>query len=74
MNTFQMKGLRQIMKIPPTHIDRSWTNRKVYQEANKELATSSGKSRKVGKLRIKPVTELIDKKKNAVTWAHHKEQ
>ena len=63
LNTFQMKGPRKIMKIPPTHIDRSWSNRKVYQEANKELAKSSGKNRKVGKLRIKPVIELIDKKK-----------
>ena len=58
-----MKGLRKIMKIPPTHIDRSWTNRKVYQEANKELSKPNGKNSKVGKLKIKPVTELIDNRK-----------
>ena len=27
-----MKGLKQIWQVPPTHIDRSWTNKKVIEE------------------------------------------
>ena len=29
LNVFQMKGLRNILGVPPTFMDRSWTNRKV---------------------------------------------
>ena len=52
------------MKIPPTHIDRSWTNQKVFEEANKELAKiNSGNKKKTGKLKIRPITEYIDNRK-----------
>ena len=33
---FQVKGLRKILGIPPTHIDRTWTNDKVLYKANKD--------------------------------------
>ena len=34
---FQMKGLRTILGIPPTHIDRTWTNDKVLYKAHKDV-------------------------------------
>ena len=37
LDVFQMKGLRKILGIPPTHIDRTWTNEKVLEKANKEV-------------------------------------
>ena len=66
LNTFQMKGIRKIMKIPPTHIDRSWTNQRVYDEANKEIDKINAEKKKTGqpgRLKIRPITELIDKRK-----------
>jgi len=36
INAFQVKGLRRILGIPPTHIDRTWTNEKVWQKAEEE--------------------------------------
>ncbi len=36
LDSFQMKGLRRIMHIQPTHLDRSWTNLKVMDKANEE--------------------------------------
>ena len=36
LDAFQMKGLRRILKVPPTHIDREWTNKKVYELASVE--------------------------------------
>ena len=32
-----MKGLRKIFGIPPTHIDRTWTDDKVLYKANKDV-------------------------------------
>ncbi len=34
IDAFQMKGLRRILHIPPTHIDREWTNDKVIEKAS----------------------------------------
>eukprot|EP00973_Karenia_brevis_P043452 6022129-Karenia_brevis.AAC.1 len=34
LNAFQIKGIRRIMGIPPTHIDRTKTNAYVLREAN----------------------------------------
>ena len=34
LNTFQMKGIRRLMNIPPTFEDRSWTNDRVSEEAS----------------------------------------
>ena len=33
----KLKGLRKILGIPPTHIDRTWTNDKVLYKANKDV-------------------------------------
>ena len=35
LDTFQLKGLRKMLKMKTTYIDRENTNEKVYQEANK---------------------------------------
>ena len=32
IDAFQMKMLRRVLTVPPTHIDREWTNRKVVDE------------------------------------------
>ena len=32
-----MKNLRKRLGIPPTHIDREWTNDKVMERANTEV-------------------------------------
>jgi len=37
INAHQIKGIRRILGIPPTHIDRSWTNELVLKKANDEL-------------------------------------
>lgn len=29
LDAFQVKGLRRILEVPPTFIDRTWTNAKV---------------------------------------------
>ncbi len=34
LDAFQIKGLRRILHIPPTHIDRTWTNDKVIEKAS----------------------------------------
>ena len=37
LNTFQLKGLRQILKIPTTYMDRRNTNEEVRKRANKHF-------------------------------------
>ena len=37
LDAFQMKNLRRILHIPPTNVDREWTNQKVYQKVNEVL-------------------------------------
>jgi hypothetical protein len=37
INAFQLKGLRRILKMDTTYIDRAKTNRKVYEAATEEL-------------------------------------
>ena len=41
INSFQMKGLRKIMNIPPTFIDRSTTDDMVFNICNEEIAKNS---------------------------------
>ena len=41
MDSFQLKGIRQILKITTTFVDRSHTNKFVLQQANKALRTTS---------------------------------
>ena len=44
INAFQMKGIRRILQIPPTHIDRTQTNELVMKQASKEADKKDGKS------------------------------
>ena len=37
LDAYQIKGLRRILHIPPTHIDRTWTNDKVIEKASVEI-------------------------------------
>ena len=36
IDAHQMKGIRRILGIPPTHIDRTWTNEVVMKKTNEE--------------------------------------
>ena len=53
INAFQLKGLRRILKIPPTFIDRSYTNQKVFEtlknnfDSEVELFSSTWLKRKL---------------------------
>ncbi len=44
IDAFQLKWLRQIFKLKATFIDRSNTNERVYQLANKALNTGAKKN------------------------------
>ena len=58
-NTFQLKGLRKILKLHTTYIQRHNTNEYVYRRANETLnAPTTGFDRK-----IKPLTEILEEKK-----------
>jgi hypothetical protein len=50
LDTFQFKGLRKILKLPTTFINREATNAFVYTEANKHTA----------RLRGKPIEKMSD--------------
>ena len=41
MDTFQLKGLRKILKSKTTFVDREQTNRKVFNGIQKEIETST---------------------------------
>ena len=59
LNTFQLKGLRKILKLHTTYIQRHNTNEYVYRRANETLkAPTTGFDRK-----IKPLTEILEEKK-----------
>ena len=59
LNTFQLKGLRKILKLHTTFVQRHNTNEYVYRRANEELgAPAFGRDRK-----IKPLTEILEDKK-----------
>ena len=47
IDAFQLKGLRQILKPKTTFIDRSNTNERVYQLANKALNTGAKTKRQI---------------------------
>ena len=51
LDAFQMKGIRRILQIPPTHVDRTWTNELVMEKANKEKATVDEEN-EIGKKKI----------------------
>ena len=54
MNTFQLKGLRKILGMEPTFIDRTQTNALVLERANEEAGVEEGKPPK-----IKLISETI---------------
>ncbi len=59
LDTFQQIGLRRILGIPPTYIDRSHTNEEVFKIAN----TAKGCDEDKKKTKIIPITETIQKRK-----------
>ena len=59
LNTFQLKGLRKILQLHTTFINRSNTNEYVYKRANEVTnAPSTGIHRK-----IKPLTEVLGERR-----------
>ena len=52
LNTFQMKGLRKILGVPPTFIDRSHTDESVRQHIKTEYD-----------IEIKPLTEIVKERR-----------
>ena len=59
LDTFQLKGLRKILKLHTTFINRANTNEFVFQKANEAVgSTSVGPNRK-----IKPLTEILASKR-----------
>ncbi len=62
LDSFQMKGLRKIMNIKPTFIDRSITNEEVLRLANEHCQTTA-LHQQGPKNKIKPVTEIIQQRR-----------
>ena len=59
LDLFQLKGLRKILNLHTTFVNRNNTNEFVYQQANDALEAPS-----VGPLRkIKPLTEILEDKR-----------
>ena len=59
LNTFQLKGLRKILRLHTTFIQRNNTNEYIYKRANQEInAPTDGPNRK-----IKPLTEILEGRK-----------
>ena len=57
LNTFQLKGLRKILKMKTTFVERCNTNAKVFEEANRF---------KTNEKRIKPFSVYIEEKQEAL--------
>ena len=59
LNTFQLKGLRKILRLHTTFIQRQNTNEYVYRRANDVLnSPTEGNGRK-----IKPLTEVLEERR-----------
>ena len=59
LNTFQLRGLRKILRLHTTYIQRQNTNDYVYQRANEIVnGATDGPTRK-----IKPLTEILEERK-----------
>lgn len=59
LNTFQLRGLRKILRLHTTYIQRRNTNEYVYQRANEIVnGAIDGPTRK-----IKPLTEILEERK-----------
>ena len=57
LEAFQLRGLRQILKIPTTFIDRRWTNASVYELAS-QTAYPQDPNRSV-----RPITVDLDERR-----------
>ena len=57
LDAFQQKRIRKILKIPPTFIDRSWTNEKVMRKANSITQKSKDSAENGHILKISQVVE-----------------
>ena len=62
LDAFQQKGLRRILNIPPTFIDRSWTNVRVREKASDILQYESTNP-KIDAC-IRPLSELLKDKRH----------
>ena len=59
LNTFQLKGLRKILKLNTTFIDRENNNEFIFRKANEAVRSPiNGTDRK-----IKPLTEILDNRR-----------
>ena len=59
LNAFQLKGIRIILNITTTFVDRTHTNKFVIEKANEELKRAGAKAPKDS---IKMVSEYIEEK------------
>ena len=59
LNAFQLRGIRKILQIPTTYIDRSNTNSNVFQLANDAIRSSS----RIPPLPIKSFSEILWEKR-----------
>ena len=57
LETFQLRGLRQILTLPTTFIDRRWTNSRAY-----ELASQTAYPQNLNQ-KVRPVTEELDERR-----------
>jgi hypothetical protein len=62
LDAFQQRGLRKILGIAPTYIDRGHTNEKVIELANIAKGAHEDKT----KTKIMPLTEIIKNRKNTL--------
>lgn len=58
LNVFQLKGLRKILKMHTTFIDRENTNEEVYRRANEAMGRNTE-----GKDKVIPLTEVLAKRR-----------
>ena len=59
LDTFQLKGLRKIMKMSKTYIDRTNTNHEVYRRANLEMGLGAEEI-------IRPLSDVLQEKRRKV--------
>ena len=62
LDAFQLKGLRKILGMVTTYIDRNNTNEKVFEEANKHWKSTGANGREVSTT-ILPVSSYVQKRK-----------
>ena len=61
LDAFHLRGLRKILKLPTTYVDRRFSNARVY-----EIATHAQYSDKIDK-RVRPISEELDEKRIRLT-------